>query len=441
MISAQAKVPMGRSVPGPAVPQQKARQRDMWTRRAAEFVILLVIATLSGSCATTQTIRKDVQGAARGQPVNKEGLKQAVEADTKKIEAELHQLRHKFEEALAKLKTNVQRRWGQKETKVAERTVYVKYTQGYKSRVVTDFDHGFLMIETLDDKNPQGSLRTAIVAALLTSDDPASVDLFSDKDVTLDVHRKPYLYGLVLDNQGKPIHTREEAEQFAKFLVPQKVQTRSVQSAEGGKTGWFVKLTMVKNFEAKGAERYRANVLKCSAEYEVSPSLVLAIIRTESNFNPFAVSGAPAYGLMQLVPTSAGREAYKRVQGVDQVPSADYLLDPDHSIELGTVYLGVLSNEEFHTVEKQDSREYCVIAAYNTGPHNVTRTFASDRKQALSDINSLDSSAVYDRLRTRLPYEETRQYIVTVTGYRNQLLTAAASPADTNPLPRAVSAP
>jgi membrane-bound lytic murein transglycosylase C len=128
------------------------------------------------------------------------------------------------------------------------------------------------------------------------------------------------------------------------------------------------------------------------------------------------------------------------VRGADEVPTTEYLLDPDHSIELGTVYLGILSNEEFHAIEKQDSREYCVIAAYNTGPHNVTRAFASDRRQALSDINTLESSAVYDRLRTRLPYEETRQYIVRVTGYRNQLLAAAASSGDSQ-VPRAVSAP
>jgi membrane-bound lytic murein transglycosylase C len=83
-----------------------------------------------------------------------------------------------------------------------------------------------------------------------------------------------------------------------------------------------------------------------------------------------------------------------------------------------------------------------VIAAYNTGPRNVTRTFASDKKEARNDINSLESAAVYEQLRTRLPYDETRQYIVTVTGYRNQLLAAAASAAkEPSPVPRATSAP
>ncbi len=47
---------------------------------------------------------------------------------------------------------------------MADRTVYVKYTQGYKSRVITDFDHGSLTIETVDDKDPQGSLHKAIVS-------------------------------------------------------------------------------------------------------------------------------------------------------------------------------------------------------------------------------------------------------------------------------------
>jgi membrane-bound lytic murein transglycosylase C len=251
------------------------------------------------------------------------------------------------------------------------------------------------------------------------------VDLFTDKDVTLEPGRNPYLYGLVHDNQNKSIRTRKQAEQFADYLIAQRVQTRTITSDQGTRTARSVKLAMVKNYEAKGAEHYRASVDKFAAQYHVSPSLVLAIMRTESNFNPFAVSNAPAYGLMQLVPTSGGREAMKHAKGVDEAPSPEYLLDSEHSIELGAAYLDVLGNSEFHSIDNQSSRDYCVIAAYNTGARNVTRTFAKDRGEAFKTINGLEPPALYARLRTGLPFEETRQYVVKVSGYRKQFAGAA----------------
>jgi len=389
-------------------------------RYVVTCLTVLVTACLSASCQTSKIVGQDVKSVVIGQPMDNSGLKTALAADTKDMEANLKLLRNKLMQAYAQLRTNVQKRWGQNDAKMADRTVYVKYTQGYKSRVVTDFDHGSLTIETVDDKDPEGSLRQAIVAALLTSNDPGSVDLFTDKDVDLDAKRRPYLYGLVNDNTGKPVRTRAQAQAFANFLVSQKVQTRPVKGDRGAQTARFVKLAMVRNFEAKGAERYRPLVDKYAAQYNVSPTLVLAIMRTESNFNPFAVSGAPAYGLMQLVPTSGGREAYKRAQGVDETPTPEYLFDPDHSIELGSAYLGTLSSTEFRAVDNQESRDYCVIAAYNTGPRNVTRTFANDRKAALDSINHMETIAVYDKLRTGLPMEETRNYVVKVSGYRKQ---------------------
>jgi len=410
----------------------------MWFGRLTACIVAFVVVTLSASCATTKSVGTNIQHAYNHEPIDKQGLSQALASDTKDMEANLVVLRRKVEAAYALLKTNVQKRWGQNDTKVANRTVYVKYTQGYKSRVITDFDHGTLTVETVDDTDPQGSLKATIAAALLTTSDPATVDLFTDKDVTLESNRRPYLYGLIHDNHGKSILSRDQAMQFASYLVPAKMQTRSTDTEQGGKPALFVRLTMVKNFEAKGAERYRASVDKYAAQYNVSPSLVLAIMRTESNFNPFAVSGAPAYGLMQLVPTSGGRAALKRVQGVDQTPTPEFLFDPDHNIELGAAYLGVLGNTEFHAVDNADSRDYCVIAAYNTGPRNVTRTFANDRNEALTDINGLPPAALFDKLRTDLPLEETRQYVVKVTGYRKQFVNA---PAEGAPVGAPASAP
>ncbi|MCS5932560.1 transglycosylase SLT domain-containing protein [Klebsiella pneumoniae subsp. pneumoniae] len=49
-------------------------------------------------------------------------------------------------------------------------------------------------------------------------------------------------------------------------------------------------------------------VRQASRKYGVDESLILAIMQTESSFNPYAVSHADAMGLMQVVQHSAGRD-------------------------------------------------------------------------------------------------------------------------------------
>jgi membrane-bound lytic murein transglycosylase C len=389
--------------------------RRWWGDRLALRSLALALACLGASCATTRSAMQSAERVAQGGSVDRAGLSHAFESDRRTIGSDLVQLRERFAKALARLRANVEQRWGSRDAKVASRTVYVKYTEGYKTRVVTDFDKGVVTIETLDTVE---SLKGAIVAALLTPNDPAALDLFSDQEVTLEPAHEPYLYGLVHDQHGRSIRTRRQAEEYAAYLVARKLQVRAVSGGEANAMAHFVELHMVRNFEAKNAAHYRPLVERYATRYGVSPTLVLAIIRTESNFNPFAVSAAPAYGLMQLVPTSGGREALRRVSGRDEAPSPQYLLDPDHNIELGSAYLGELSNEEFRSVANPASRDYCVIAAYNTGAGNVMRTFSRNREEALQDINAMPPSALFDRLRTGLPFEETRTYVVRVTGYR-----------------------
>ena len=373
---------------------------------------------------TAKTIT-DIAKSDNREAAIREGLKRRAdlyERDPQLLVSDLRGLKRDYDNLVSVLTGNVNRNWGKKETKLPSRTSYIKYTQNYKSRAIVDFDTGTITVETVDDKDPKASLRNAIVTTLLTPDDPRAVDLFSDKSVTLTGAKDPYLLGLVLDQAGKPIATPAQAEGYADYLLQKQSQTRRVDVQEGAKDALAVNFSMVANFQNKQAEKYRTVVSKFAAQHKVSPSLVYAVIRTESNFNPFAVSGAPAYGMMQLVPSSGGREAYRMVKGRDEMPSKEYLFDAQNNIELGTAYLGVLSSRQLDYVSNATSREYCVISAYNTGPSNVLKAFSRDKVAAVNSINSLEPPGVYEKLRTGLPYEETRQYLVRVVGYRKQFL-------------------
>ena len=342
--------------------------------------------------------------------------------DPRVLLADLRAAKRDFSRLQAFLSGKASASWGRKEVRLPSRTRYVKYTQNYRSRAIVDFDAGYITVETVDQKAPRASLRSAIVTTLLTPDDPRAVDLYSDKSITLSSSREPYLLGLVLDQQGRPIDGPARAGRFADYLLRTRAATRRVELKRGRKKALYVGFSMVPNFESSQALKYRPLVEKYAAKNNLSPSLVFAIIRAESNFNPFAGSPAPAYGMMQLVPASGGRAAYRRVSGRDETPSRDFLFDPANNIELGTAYLGLLFDEQLDVVANPVSREYCVISAYNTGPGNVLRAFSSDRAAAVNRINSMQPPAVYDRLRRHLPYQETRRYLVKVVDFRRQFL-------------------
>jgi len=344
------------------------------------------------------------------------------ERDPRVLLADLRAAKRDFSRLQAFLSGKASASWGRKDAKLPSRTRYVKYTQNYRSRAVVDFDAGEITVETVDQKEPRTSLKNAIVTTLLTPDDPRAVDLYSDKSITLTGSRQPYLLGLVLDQEKRPIDTPARAERFADHLLHTRLKTRSVKLRGGKKSALLVKFPLVANFESSQAQKYRPLVEKYAAKNNLSPSLVFAIIRTESNFNPFAVSPAPAYGMMQLVPASGGRAAYRRVSGRDEIPTRDFLLDPANNIELGTAYLGLLFQDQLDVVANPVSREYCVISAYNTGPSNVLRTFAADRVAAVNRINAMQPPAVYERLRGHLPHSETRRYLVKVVNFRRQFL-------------------
>lgn len=149
---------------------------------------------------------------------------------------------------------------------------------------------------------------------------------------------------------------------------------------------------------------------------KLDPALVFAIIETESAFNPLARSPAPAYGLMQIVPRSAGRDASAVLYGRSRLLSPSYLFDAERNIRIGTIYLDIVMNRYLAGIRDPRSRLYCAIAAYNTGAGNVFRAFTGRTrpKAAFREINALSPEDVYRRLVWELPYAETRRYLTNV---------------------------
>jgi len=301
----------------------------------------------------------------------------------------------------------ISKNWSDKKT--ASPKSYVKYTDNYQSRAIIDFNSGQIQVETISKNNPKAALKQAIVQTLLTPEDPSQVDLFSASAPPQGA--KPFLLELVRDQDNKPIRYAWRANRFADYLI----KTRYKTFADKGKTRHAVTFSMVNDYQNQQKLHYRYDVLKQCKRFNLEPALVYGIMETESRFNPYAVSSAPAYGLMQIVPSTAGRDAHRLLHNRDGMPSKTTLFTPARNIEYGTAYLSILFTRYLKNIRNKQSQEYCVIAAYNTGSGNVLKAFDSNRSRAVTKINRLSSSQVYVHLVKHLSSSEARNYVQKVT--------------------------
>ena len=97
---------------------------------------------------------------------------------------------------------------------------------------------------------------------------------------------------------------------------------------------------------------------------DLDPSLLLAVIRVESTFQPHAVSDRGALGLMQILPLTGAELAAELGRRWD---GSHALLEPDLNIDLGARYLRKL-------LDRFDGDQTAALQAYFLGPTRLEAT-------------------------------------------------------------------
>lgn len=195
----------------------------------------------------------------------------------------------------------------------------------------------------------------------------------------------------------------------------------SISEVEGVKT---LKITIpfVNDYHKALIQEYEDDIASFSTSFDIPVSVILAIIETESSFNPRAVSAVPAFGLMQLVPKTAGVDAYNLVYGSKKVVTPSYLFDQRNNLELGAAYFHILTNRYLKHIDNDLSRFYCAVASYNTGVGNLARTFTGNKSisEAVTKINAMTPEQVYGYLLENLSASETKNYLKKIVSRREK---------------------
>lgn len=280
---------------------------------------------------------------------------------------------------------------------------YVLYNQQLSLKTVLDFANNEIRVEALDGE----SLPDA--EQLLKTLSGTSLNQALSQDPVLALQHLPMTGETLLNAIAGHLDTEQlAANQSAKQVTTQagdKVSTLTI--------------SLPTTALQERARPYLPQVNKLAVKYQLDPSLILAVINTESAFNPLAQSPIPAFGLMQIVPTSAGLDVNQKIFRRNRQPTAEELFDANTNLAFGSGYLHLLDNQYLAGITDSESRRYCMIAAYNTGAGNVASVFSADGSRNLSSavaaINRQTPEQVYQALSLGLPYQETRDYLHRVT--------------------------
>jgi len=299
---------------------------------------------------------------------------------------------------------------------------YVEYKKDYSRRTHVDFEKGKVETSVLIEIDDAGTAKIEAakeevkieLTTTVSSAGKEELYVSHEADEPAPEESTPMLLNQVADRSGQEVKEENAAEFVEEVIEESPIVVDTIMSSDGKRR---IKLTasydLVPDHIKKRAKKYLDMALQYADKYRLDPRLVLAIMHTESYFNPRATSQIPAYGLMQIVPATAGRDAYKHVYGEDKLLSKAYLYEPVKNIELGCAYLNIVRYNYLKGIKDDQLAYPCAIASYNGGIGNLCQSLTGKKKLSglPGAVNGSDFKSLVAKLNKKLPYKETRDYL------------------------------
>ncbi|RUM48730.1 MAG: transglycosylase [Hydrogenothermus sp.] len=322
-------------------------------------------------------------------------------------------------EEFLKYKNEILKHWNNIE--ITDRKKFVEYSEDFKIKKVVNFETGEIKVEIISNKKPDIKTfgKELFSLAKETKEEAFNKDTLSQniekrlkqkiKHLKTAKVNSALVVGDFITGDKNP--TNQKIKESVIYLLKSgKIEKKK---AKDGKFIFSFKAKLPPKRILVKAKYYKPLVEINAHKYNLKPELILAIIHTESSFNPMARSYVPAYGLMQIVPQTAGKDTTRYLYGKPVLLSPSFLYNDKNNILIGSTYFYLLYYHYWKEIKDPVSRLYCAIASYNTGAGNVARAFTGTTsiKKAVKIINRMTPSEVYFTLKRKLPYKETRFYL------------------------------
>lgn len=311
------------------------------------------------------------------------------------------------------------------EPKLSTPKNWVSYENDKKTRTDVDFENETITIDVIakNSQEAKEKLQLALAKAItvdtksVQESDPLEVELKKVKKpsgvVDAKVKAEPILSTVVFDKTPSKKDVKEYLQKHVKSANTKEKQSSKIEDAKV----YTLNVALPKDTMIKRSKVYYDDVVENAKRQKIPISLVFAVMQTESSFNPRARSHIPAFGLMQIVPKTAGIDTYKFLYNKKKLVSGSYLYNSTNNITMGSAYLHILYYRYLKDIKDPTSRLYCTIAAYNTGAGNIAWAFTKthNMKKAAPLINKKTPQEVYDKLLKDLRYDEPKHYLKRVT--------------------------